>query len=74
MPKPKPTEEELNEREPRRQEWIKFRKNNLLTQVKLAELLQISRRTVQFVEAGQHTPLRSTLRKFKTLQAKYEAG
>ena len=49
MPRPKPTEEDLLERRTRREEWLKFRKDNLFTQVKLAEILEISRRTVQFI-------------------------
>lgn len=61
------------ERETRRKEWTRFRKDNLLTQVKLAEVLGISRRTVQFIEAGELTPLASTLRQFRSLKAKYDA-
>jgi len=74
MSRPKPTEEDLEERQVRRREWIRFRKDNLLTQVKLAEVLGISRRTVQFVESAELTPLQSTLRRFRTLKAKYEDG
>ena len=73
MPRPKPTEEDLLERRTRREEWLKFRKDNLFTQVKLAEILEISRRTVQFIEAAELTPLMSTLRKFRALKAKYDA-
>ena len=72
MPRPKPTEEDLNERQVRRQEWVKFRKEHLFTQVKLAEVMGINRRTVQFIEAGQLTPLPGTMRKFNSLKAKYE--
>ena len=73
MPRPKPTEDDLVERETRRKEWTRFRKDNLFTQVKLAEILEISRRTVQFIEAAELTPLMSTLRKFRALKAKYDA-
>lgn len=72
MPRPKPTEEDLNERQLRRREWVRFRKDFLFTQVKLADILGISRRTVQFIEAGELTPLVSTLRKFNALKAKHE--
>ncbi len=72
MPRPKPTDEDLEERQTRRREWSRFRKDFLLTQVKLADVLGISRRTVQFIEAGELTPLASTLRKFNTLKAKYQ--
>jgi DNA-binding XRE family transcriptional regulator len=71
MPKPKVTEEEVGEREVRRVEWLQFRKTHLFTQVKLAEVLGLSRRTVQLVEKGKVTPIQSTLRKFKALKAKY---
>ena len=73
MPRPKPTEEDLLERRTRREEWLKFRKDNLFTQVILAEILEISRRKVQFIEAAELTPLMSTLRKFRALKAKYDA-
>lgn len=71
MPKPKPTEEDLKDRQTRRQEWTRFRKEFLFTQTKLADVLGISRRTVQFIEAGELTPLTSTLRRFNALKAKY---
>ena len=46
MPRPKPTDEDLEERQTRRREWSRFRKDFLLTQVKLADVLGISRRTL----------------------------
>jgi transcriptional regulator with XRE-family HTH domain len=72
MPRLKPSEEDLQERESRKQEWRRFRKENLLTQIRLAEVLGISRRTVQLIEAGRVTPFPGTLRKFLALKAKYE--
>ena len=72
MARPKPTEEDLKAREARRDEWRQFRKNHLFTQVKLAEVLGLSRRAVQWIEAGKVTPLPSTLRLFKALKAKHE--
>lgn len=74
MPRPKPTEEDLEERQARKQEWLKFRKEYLFTQVKLAEILGISRRSVQNIEGCIRTPLPSTLRKFLALKAKYNDG
>ena len=72
MPRPKPSEEDLQEREVRKLEWQQFRKENLFTQVKLAEVLGISRRSVQLVEASRVSPFPGTLRKFLALKAKYE--
>jgi predicted transcriptional regulator len=74
MPRPKPNEEDLEERRVRKQEWLKFRKDYLFTQVKLAEVLGISRRSVQKIEACICTPLPGTLRKFLALKAKYNEG
>lgn len=74
MPKPKPTEEELELREKRRMEWRSFRLRFLFTQAKLAEILGVSRRTVQSVEAGRVTPATSTLRMFLALKARHEGG
>ena len=72
MARPKPTEEDLATRETRRAEWKQFRKEYLFTQVRLAEVLGISRRTVQLIERGSVTPLARTLHRFKTLLAKYK--
>ena len=74
MPRPKPTEEDLKDREDRRQEWKKFRKDRLFTQTKLAEVLGLSRRTVQLIEAGKVSPFPDTLRKFWALKARHENG
>jgi len=71
MPRPKLTEEDLKDRDARQQEWRKFRKDHLFTQVKLAEVLGLSRRTVQLIEAGKVIPFPDTLRKFLALKAKY---
>jgi DNA-binding XRE family transcriptional regulator len=74
MPRPKTTSRELELRKKYRREWIRFRKVNLFTQVRLAETLEISRRTVQMVENKKVNPRRETLRKFAALQAKYMNG
>jgi DNA-binding XRE family transcriptional regulator len=71
MSRSKPTEEDLKDRDSRREEWRKFRKDHLFTQVKLAEVLGLSRRTVQLIEAGKVCPFPDTLRKFLALKAKY---
>ena len=54
--------------------WRTFRREALLTQVHLAELCRISRRTVQMVESGEITPRVSTQRRFLTLVATFEHG
>jgi DNA-binding XRE family transcriptional regulator len=73
MPRLKPTEEDLKEREDRRLEWKKFRKDRLFTQSKLAEVLGLSRRTVQLIEAGKVSPFPETLRKFQALKARHSS-
>ena len=74
MPRPKPTEEDLVIREKRAKEWIEFRREYIFTQKKLADVLGISRRSVQFIEGAEVTPLASTLTKFNALKARYENG
>jgi DNA-binding XRE family transcriptional regulator len=74
MPRAKPDNAELEEREQRKQEWIKFRKENLITQEKFADLLGIGRRTIQMVEKARISPYPKTLRKFAALKAKYSQG
>jgi DNA-binding XRE family transcriptional regulator len=61
------------EREGRRQEWVKFRHDNLFTQRRLAEIIGIARRTVQMIESGEiNHPHPDTLRKFLALKGKYK--
>lgn len=72
MSRPKPEPEELEARKVRRVEWQRFRRGYLFTQVKLADVLGVSRRTVQKVEAGTTTPLAETLRRFNALRARHE--
>jgi DNA-binding XRE family transcriptional regulator len=71
MPKQEPDEEDLKVRKARAQEWLEFRKNNLLTQKKLAEVLGASRRTIQEIEHARVSAYPITLRKFTALKAKY---
>jgi DNA-binding XRE family transcriptional regulator len=51
--------------------WKEFRRDNLLTQEKLAEVLGISRREVQYIEAGKISAGANVLSKFRTLELKY---
>jgi DNA-binding XRE family transcriptional regulator len=52
------------ERRLRAKVWRKFREDFLITQTRLADVLGISRRTVQQIEAGNVTPHGETLRRF----------
>ena len=69
MPKPSATQEELEERVLRQREWRAFRRDVPLTQSKLAKRLEVSRRSVQAVEAGEVTPHPRTLRRFLAVKA-----
>lgn len=71
MPRQKPSEDDLDDREKRAAEWKKFKKDNLFTEVRLAEILGVSRRTVQMVLAARVTPQPGTIRKWNALTLKY---
>ena len=72
MPRPKPTDDDLRERAERAAALTKFMKDNKFTEVKLAESLGVSRRTIQMMKAGNVTPHESTLRRLAGLVAKYK--
>ncbi len=74
MPRPKPDGDDLRTRKRRKVEWREFRRDHLFTQKKLADVLGISRRTVQKIEAAQTTPLADTLSRFKILQTRHEGS
>lgn len=74
MPRRKPDEDDLKAREELAAAMVAFRANNLFTQKKLAETLEISRRTVQMIESGCISPHPGTLRAWKTLVSKYRAN
>jgi DNA-binding XRE family transcriptional regulator len=62
----------------RQVEWLEFRRQHLLSQRDLAEMLEVSARTVQNVEAapekaGAFVPLASTLRHFRAIADKFAA-
>jgi DNA-binding XRE family transcriptional regulator len=71
MPKPHPDAEELRERSRRAKEWKQFRREYLFSQRLLAEILQVSPRTIQNIEAGTHTCLSATQRRFVAHRAKF---
>jgi DNA-binding XRE family transcriptional regulator len=74
MPRLKPTRRDLKERQARAVEWKSFRKVYLFTQKRLGDIVGISRRTVQQIEAGKVTPHPATLRKFISYRQKCEAN
>jgi DNA-binding XRE family transcriptional regulator len=56
------------------EEMISFRKENLFNQKKLAEVLDLSRRTIQMIESGTITPHPSTISAFRDLVDKFKAA
>jgi len=72
MPRPKANKEELKERKIRAVQFRDFMKQYLFTEVRMAESLGVSRRSVQMIKAGKVTPHKDTLRLFQTLVAKYK--
>jgi DNA-binding XRE family transcriptional regulator len=84
MPKSKPTEDELEERIARAQEWGQFRQEFGFTQKSLADTLKsidtdktgklpgVSRRTIQMIEAGLIKPHAHTLALFEELKRRHE--
>jgi DNA-binding XRE family transcriptional regulator len=63
-------EEELRQRDKRANDWKLFRRNNLFTQRRLAEIIGVSRRTIQLVEGAYITPHPQTLRRFEVFRLK----
>ena len=72
MPRPKPTDDDLKEREERSTQIRLFLKNFKFTEVKLAEILGISRRSVQMMKAGRVSPHHDTIKAWESLRAKYQ--
>lgn len=69
------TAEELRrEREKLACELLAFRQKHLCTQIRLSELLGISRRCLQYAEAGIALPLMSTRAKFLELKREFAEG
>jgi DNA-binding XRE family transcriptional regulator len=54
-------------------EFKRFRSANTLSQKFLAEIIKVSRRTIQMIESGAILPQASTLQKFEDLREKYES-
>lgn len=74
MPRRKPTPEDIEQRRIRAKQWVDFRFKYLFTQAKLADILDISRRTIQMIEGGLVTPHPRTLCLFDALVARQKSG
>ena len=72
MPRPKLTREDLDQRETLADQIKDFLTRYRFTEVKLAETLGISRRSVQMMKAGKVCPSTGTLRTWEILRAKYK--
>ena len=72
MPRPM-NEEEKKEAIERAQEWQRFRQANMLSQRTLGDVIGISRRTIQQIEAGLVLPHKATLAAYNALVEKYRA-
>jgi predicted transcriptional regulator len=72
MPRPKPTRDDLKAREQLAIRVKKFAKENKFTEVKLADLAGISRRSVQMIKAAMVSPQRSNVEKLEKLFQTYE--
>ena len=74
----KANSEDRKRRKERAEEWRQFRREHLFTQKRLADVIShsvgnISRRTIQQIEAARITPHPDTLRLFAAFKKKYEA-
>lgn len=65
--------EETKTRRRRANQWRRFRQDHQFTQKRLADIVGISRRTVQQIEAGNINPHPITLRRFLTFKQKCKA-
>ena len=63
--------EKANKRKARAKRWTSFCKDFLFTQVQLAQALGISRRTCQYVMAGEVAPRADVDERFNLLWRKY---
>jgi hypothetical protein len=72
MARPKPTKQDLKDRDTRAQDIKAFMRKFLFTEVRLAEVLGVSRRTIQMIKAGSVTPHPKTLRLWIQIRDKYE--
>lgn len=71
MPRRKPNAKDLEAREVLSQEVKDFRRDNIMNQKTLAEVLNLSRRTIQMIEGGAITPHPATIQVFRDLAEKH---
>jgi len=72
MARSKPSARDLKDRKNRAHMWKEFRRTFLFTQKRLGDIVHISRRTVQQIEAAKVTPNPDTLRRFLIIKKKFE--
>lgn len=70
MAKPVVTAADIKARIKRRDEWCQFRSRYLFSQRNLAEVLNVSVRTIQNIEADAFTSFSGTLSRFRALKAR----
>lgn len=73
MPRRKVNQKEILERENLAQDFKAFMTRFKFTEVRMGELLNVSRRTIQMIRAGKVNPKQPTLLKFSAIKAKYES-
>lgn len=69
--RPASTEEEIREREALGAEIREFMAENLFTEKKLADLLGVSRRSMQMMKAGRSMPHKETFDRLQVVFSKY---
>ena len=73
MGRPRRDQDDLLKMKQLAKEIKRFRTANLFSQKSLAEVLEASRRELQYIEGAKHFPQARVLTAFRVLQAKYEA-
>lgn len=72
MARPKTTEAGFQERKRLGEQVKAFMEENKFTELKMAETLGISRRSMQMLKAGRIKPHADTLRRWEAISSKYE--
>jgi predicted transcriptional regulator len=72
MSRPKPTKDDLKDREKLAIAVKKFAKENLFTEVKLADVMGVSRRTIQMIKAAKVSPNQETMKKWRRIIEQYK--
>lgn len=71
MARPKPTAADMERRKERAEQVKTFMKDYNFTEVRLAEVIGISRRSIQMIKAGAVTPTPDSIRKLNSLFARH---